>query len=260
VGGQGVLNEIGTEQLGEAFDKELEGTRPGGIHRVTTTVPPPTGQGPGRDVSFSVLVKEVKAKRLPDLNDEFARTASEFDTLDQLREDVRTKLGSLKEAQADAQMRDAALRELAAKVDLELPERLVDQETESRVQSARQRAERGGTTLEAVLEAGGVDELQFRSDARAHATRAIRSDLALEAVARAEGLQVSDEDLDNVVRSIAEDVGRSAKEVRRTLESSGQITTLAGDIIRDRALNLVVENAEVVSEGRETSKDSEGKT
>jgi trigger factor len=259
IGGQGVLYEVGSGGLGEALDKELEGARPGGIYKVNAPLPEGAGERAGQEVTWNVLVKEVKSKRLPELDDEFARTASEFDTLDELREDVRTKLGSLKEAQADAQTRDAALRALAAKVDVELPERLVDQETESRVQSARQRAEQGGTTLEAVLEAGGVDELQFRSDARAHATRAIRSDLALEAVARAEGLTVGDEDLDKVVRAIAEDVGRSPKEVRRTLESSGQITTLAGDIIRDRALNLVVENAEVVTEGRETSKESEGK-
>jgi trigger factor len=261
VGGQGVLYEIGTEQLGDAFDKELEGTRPGGIHKVTTTVPAPSAEGPGRDVMFSVLVKEVKAKRLPELDDEFARTASEFDTLDQLREDVRAKLGTLKEARADAGLRDEALQVLSQKVaDVEVPESLVDRETESRVESARRRLEQQGATLEQYLQATGTTELEFRSDARSHAIRAIRADLALEAVARAEDLTVTDADLDQVVEALARDADRPVKEVRRQLEASGQVTSLAGDIIRDRALSLVVESAEVVAEGEQTSEPkTEGK-
>ena len=261
VGGQGVLYEIGTEQLGDAFDKELEGTRPGGIHKVTTTVPAPSAEGPGRDVMFSVLVKEVKAKRLPELDDEFARTASEFDTLDQLREDVRAKLGTLKEARADAGLRDEALQVLSQKVaDVEVPESLVDRETESRVESARRRLEQQGATLEQYLQATGTTELEFRSDARSHAIRAIRADLALEAVARAEDLTVTDADLDQVVEALAKDADRPVKEVRRQLEASGQVTSLAGDIIRDRALSLVVESAEVVAEGEQTSEPkTEGK-
>jgi trigger factor len=132
----------------------------------------------------------------------------------------------------------------------------VDAETEARVDSARRRAERQGVTLEQFLQAADVEELQFRSDARSHAIRAIRADLALEAVARAEDLTVSDEDLDGVVKALAEDVGRSPKDVRRQLEATGQITSLAGDIIRDRALNLVVEHAEVA---RADSEQTEGK-
>jgi trigger factor len=255
--GQGVLYEVGSGGLVPELDAELEGTRPGGIHKVGAKLPERFGDRAGQDVLFSVLVKEVKAKKLSPLDDEFAKTASEFDSLDALRADVRAKLGDLKEAQADARLRDEALRVLAAKVeDVELPDRLVDAETEARVDSARRRAERQGVTLEQFLQAADVEELQFRSDARSHAIRAIRADLALEAVARAEDLTVSDEDLDGVVKALAEDVGRSPKDVRRQLEATGQITSLAGDIIRDRALNLVVEHAEVA---RADSEQTEGK-
>lgn len=255
--GQGVLYEVGSGGLVPELDAELEGTRPGGIHKVGAKLPERFGDRAGQDVLFSVLVKEVKAKKLSPLDDEFAKTASEFDSLEALRADVRAKLGDLKEAQADARLRDEALRVLAAKVeDVELPDRLVDAETEARVDSARRRAERQGVTLEQFLQAADVEELQFRSDARSHAIRAIRADLALEAVARAEDLTVSDEDLDGVVKALAEDVGRSPKDVRRQLEATGQITSLAGDIIRDRALNLVVEHAEVA---RADSEQTEGK-
>ena len=257
--GQGVLYEIGTGGLVPELDRELEGTRPGGIHKVGAKLPERFGDRAGRDVAFSVLVKEVKAKKLPPLDDGFAKTASEFDDLESLRADVRSKLGEVKGAQADARLRDEALRILSSKVeDVQLPDRLVDAETEARVESARRRAERQGVTLEEFLRAADVEELQFRSDARAHAIRAIRADLALEAVARAEGLTVSEEDLDGVVKAIAEDVGRSPKEVRRQLDAGGQITSLAGDIIRDRALTLVVEHAEVAGADSEETEGKDG--
>ena len=258
--GQGILYEVGSGALGvPELDRELEGTRPGGIHKVGATLPEAFGERAGRDVAFSVLVKEVKAKKLPGLDDEFVRTASEFDSLDELRADIRAKVRDLKAAQADARLRDEALRVLSSRVeDVDLPGRLVDGETEARVESARRRAERQGVTLEEFLRAADVEELQFRSDARAHAIRAIRADLALEAVARAEGITVSEEDLDGVVKAIAEDVGKSPKEVRRQLEAGGQITSLAGDIIRDRALTLVVENAEVTGADSEETEGKDG--
>jgi trigger factor len=258
VSGQDVLYEVGSEALVPELDKELEGTRRGDILKVNASLPERFGERAGQEVSFQVLVKEVKAKRLPDLDDEFARTASEFDTLEELREDVWTKVRGLKEAQADAAVRDGALQTLVEKVDVELPERLVDAETESRVESARQRAERQGVTLEQVLEASEVDELRFRSDARSHATRAIKADLALEGVARAEDLKVTEEDLDQAVEALAKTLGRSLKEVRRSLQATGQITSLASDIIRDKALDIVVENAEVTDEGRSASKEGKG--
>jgi trigger factor len=256
--GQDVLYEVGSEALVPELDKELEGARPGDILKLNAKLPEGMGERAGQEVSLSVIVKEVKTKRLPELDEEFARTSSEFDSLAALRADMKVKLGALKEAQADAAVRDATLQALSRKVeDLELPDRLIDQETESRVTAVRERAERQGSSLEAVLQAGGVDELEFRADARGHALRAIRADLALEGVARAEEIRVTDEDLDKVIEAIAKDVGRSAKDVRKQLESSGQMTSVAGDIIRDRALDLVVEHAEVVSEGDEASTTSE---
>ena len=246
--GQGVLYEVGSGQLVPELDPEIEGKRKGEILKVNAKLPEAFGERAGQEVTFQVLLKEVKAKKLPTLDDDFARTASEFDSLDDLRADVREKLGRLKEAAVQGALRDRALEALIEKINVELPDRLVDAETESRVRSARDRAESQGVTLDQVLEASGVDELAVRSDARAHAIRAIRADLALEAVARAEGIKVSDEEIDAAVRDIAGQLGRDVKDVRRSLERSGQITSLAGDIIRDKALNLVVESAEVVEE------------
>jgi trigger factor len=246
--GQDLLYEVGSQSLVPELDTELEGKRKGDILKFNATLPEGFRDLGGKEVAFQVLVKEVKAKKLPLVDDEFARTSSEFDSLEELREDIRTKLGRLKEAAVDAAIRDRALQALTELVEADLPDRLVDAETESRVRRASERAERQGTTLEAVLQASDVDELQFRSDARTHATRALKADLALEAVARAEELLVTAEDLDRVIGELAKELGRDAKQVRRRLEASGQITSLASDIIRDKALDLVVKHAEVVDE------------
>ncbi len=163
----------------------------------------------------------------------------------------------MKEVQADAGVRDRVLQELISRVDVELPDSLVDSETERRVTSARERAELGGTTLEQVLSAGGVDELQFRADARAHAVRAVKADLVLESVARQEGIEVTREELDGEIAALAERLGRPEKEVRRLLERSGQVTSLAGDIIRSKALDLLVEHANVVDEGSSSTRTTE---
>ena len=244
-----LLYEVGAGAVSSQLDEELEGKRTGDIVKFNAALPQEAGERAGQEISYTVLVKDVKAKKLPELDDGFAKTASEFDTLDELRESIREQLGTLKEAGADAAVRDRALDALIELADAELPDKLVDAETESRVQSSRARAERQGVSLEDALRASGIEELEFRSDARSHATRAIRADLALEAVARAEELTTTKEDLDEAIEGLAKDLGREPKEVRKLLADGGQITSLAGDIIRKKALDHVVEHAEIVDQG-----------
>ena len=133
-------------------------------------------------------------------------------------------------------------------IDVDIPQTLIDDETEHRVAHAKERAERAGLTLEEVLQAQGWDEDRLREDSRDHAIRAIKADLALEGVARAEKIEVDADDLGAEISSLAEAYGRDPKELAKQLERSGQIVTLAGDIIRGKALDLLVERAEIEPE------------
>jgi trigger factor len=250
------LYEVGSGEFGEKLDAELEGKRAGEILKVNDALPERFGERAGQEVSFQVLVKDVKGKKLPEADDEFAKTASEFDTLAQLREDLREKLSGAKEREREGEIRDAALQALVDAVDVDLPERLVDAEVDHRVRHAEDRARAVGVELDQLLEAQGWDELRFRSDARAHAIRAVKADLALEAVARAEGLTVTPEELSNEVARLAQAVGRPPREVAKSLDRSGGVTSLAGDIIRTKALDLVVDHAEVPG-GRPSKGDEE---
>lgn len=239
------LYEVGSGEFGEKLDAELEGKRAGEILKLNDVLPERFGERGGQEVSFSVLVKEVKGKRLPEADDEFAKTASEFDTLEELKANLRVQIGQNKERAADGEVRDRVLQSLIDRVEVDLPETLIDDEVEHRVSHARERAEQIGMTLDHVLSSQGVDELQFRADARAHAIRAIKADLVLESVARTEGLEVSAEELGREISGLAAALGRDVKEVAKSLDRSGQVVALAGDIIRSKALDVLVEHAKV---------------
>jgi trigger factor len=245
----GFLSEVGSDELVPELDKELEGKRKGDILKFNAVLPQKFGDAAGQEVTFQVLVKEVKAKKLPAADDEFAKVASEFDSLDELREDVRTKLRTVKEREAKGAIRDLVLQRLVDHVEVELPERMVDEETERRVRRAEERATQAGTTLDDVLKAQGWDQLRFRSDARSHATRALKSDLVLEAVARREDITSTADEIEADVKDIAQAWDRDVKEVRRVLQRTGQVAELAGDIIRGKALDLLVQAADVTGEG-----------
>ncbi len=242
------LYEVGSGEFGEKLDAELEGKRPGEILKLNDVLPASFGERAGQEVSFQVLVKEVKGKKLPAADDEFAKTASEFDTLEELRAKLREQLHQNKDRSADAAVRDLVLDRLVGTIEVDLPDSLIDEETEHRVTHARERAEQVGMTLDQLLESQGFDELRFRADAREHATRAIKADLVLEAVARAEDIQVTPEELGREIAGLAQALGREPKEVAKSLDRTGQVVSLAGDIIRSKALDVLVGHANIRSE------------
>ncbi|MDH5225091.1 MAG: hypothetical protein OEW46_10025, partial [Actinomycetota bacterium] len=196
-------------------------------------------------------------RRLPDADDDFAKTASEFDTIEQLRDDLRTRLGEMKEREVTAALRDRVLDAMIDSIDVDIPETLIDDETEHRVASASERAQRAGLTLEDLLEAQGWDEARLREDSRDHAIRAIKADLALEGVARSEKIEVTADELGTEISSLAEAYGKESKELAKQLERTGQIVTLAGDIIRGKALDLLVEGADITPETPGDDTDSQ---
>ena len=240
---------VGSGEVGEKLDVELVGAKPGAILKVSDALPERFGEElGGAAVEITVLVKDVKSRKLPELDDGFAKTASEFDTIPQLRDDLRERLTEVKEREADAALRDLVLQAMIDKVDVDLPESLVDEETDHRIHHARDQAERMGVGLEKMLELQGWDEARLRSDSREHAIRAIKSDLVLEGIARNASLEVTAEEIGAEIAVLAQAYDREPKAVAKDLERTGQVVTLAGDIIRTKALDLLVERADVERE------------
>jgi trigger factor len=237
---------VGSGEVGDKLDVELAGAKPGAILKVSDALPERFGDElGGAAVEITVLVKDVKTRRLPDVDDEFAKTASEFDTIQQLRDDLRERLTEVKDREATAALRDLALQAMIERIDVDLPESLVDEETDHRIHHARDQAERMGVGLDKMLELQGWDEARLRQDSREHAIQAIQSDLVLEGIARSASLEVTAEEIGAEIAVLAQAYGREPKAVAKDLERSGQVVTLAGDIIRTKALDLLVERADV---------------
>ena len=243
------LYYVGSAEFGPALDQQLPGKKVGEILSVGDDVPVRFGEElGGKPVTYGVLIKDVKARKLPDVDDGFAKTASEFDTLDQLKDDLRTRLKELKEREAEGAVRDRVLQAMIDDLEVELPDSLVEDETEHRITSATQRAERSGLTMEQVLESQGWDEARLREDSRDHAIRGLKADLILEGVARAADIQVTADEIGAEIGVLAQAYDRDPKELAKQLDRTGQIVGLAGDIIRGKALDLLVEHADIATE------------
>jgi trigger factor len=249
---------VGSGEFGPSLDAEILGTKAGDILKVSEEITPSAGEElAGKTADMTVLVKDVKARILPEPDDEFAKTASEFDTIEQLRDDLRTRLGELKEREAEGVVRDRALQAMIDAVEVDLPESLVEDETDHRVAHAKERAERAGLTIDQLLEAQGWDEARLREDSRDHAVRAITSDLVLEGIARSEGLEVTADEIGAEIAQLAQAYDREPKELAKQLDRSGQIVTLAGDIIRGKALDLLVGYADIETESPEAGAEAD---
>jgi trigger factor len=249
---------VGSGEFGPQLDADLPGSKAGEILKVTEELGEGAGEGlSGQAADMTVLIKDVKARKLPQADDDFAKTASEFDTMAELREDLRERLTELKERDVKGELRDRALQAMIDKVEVELPDTLVDDETEHRVEHAKQQAERSGVTIEQLLEAQGWDEERLRQDSRDHAVRAITSDLILESIARDADIQVDADELGKEIGVLAQAYNRDPKELATQLDRSGQIVTLAGDIIRGKALDLLVERADITDEAADAAAANE---
>lgn len=243
------LYSVGSQELGEAMDAQLPGKKPGDILEFEDTLPERFPEElAGAHVSFTVLVKDVKSLKLPEVDDDFAKTASELDTMAQLRDDLREKIHEVKEREVQGVVRDRVLQALIDTVEVELPDSLIEEETAHRVHHAEERAQRYGVTLDQMLELQGWDRDRLAEDSRDHAVRAIKADLVLEGVARAEQIEVSADELGAEISALAQAYGREPKDLARQLDRTGQIVTLAGDIIRTKALDILVEHADITEE------------
>lgn len=246
-----LLYEVGSRTGPPRLDQELEGTRPGEILRFTDSVhihredEPPDDHSHMEDVSFTVLVKEVKAKKLPELDDELAKTVGEFDTLEELRADIKERFREVKLQAVEEEIRSRALTALVDAADLEPPQKLVDGEFEHRLEHVNEDLKRAGMTLAQYAEGSGSTELEIRGDMRRQAARSVQAELLLEQIAREQEIQVTDEDVGLEIAYAAARAGREPKEVADEIVKAGQLATLAGDILRRKALDHVVASIEV---------------
>ncbi|HWC38785.1 MAG TPA: trigger factor [Acidimicrobiales bacterium] len=235
------LYEVGSGSIVPELDEQLRGAKSGDIFRFNATVDE-------QDVSFQVLVKEVKEKILPEVTDEWASDASEFDTVQELRDETRKRLAELKRMQAQMALRDQAARALSELVDEDMPDVLIEQELERRLHDLSHRLESQGATLGQYLEAAGTDQDQLLGELRQAAEQTVRADLALRALADAESIEVDDADVEKEIATLAERLEQRPEQLLRQLERAERMPELRSDIRKGKAFNWLVDHVELVDE------------
>lgn len=242
------LYNVGSGLVTDKLDEELHGKKPGDILLFDDELPERFGEQAGESVSFRVLVKETKKKVLPELTDEWVAEVSEFDTVDALRDDMRTRLDLYGKVQAQVQVREKVFDEAAGLVSIEIPDSLVNQEMERRLHDMAHRLEEQmkGLTIPQYLAMTGQDQQEFVDTLRESAKMAVRADLALRAVIAQEQIEASDDELTAEIERIAERFDEKPAQVRKDLERRGVLEAVRSDIARSKALQFLVDHAEVV--------------
>jgi trigger factor len=234
--------EVGSGSVVPELDENLRGAGAGDILKFTATAPDE------EEVGFQVLVKEVRQKVLPEVSDEWANEASEFDTVAELRADLATRLGTIKKVQAQLALQQETVNALTELVAEEVPEALVGADMERRLHDLHHRLEAQGATITQYMEATGTSQEELVAALREQAVASVKADLALRAVADAEALDPTDAEVDAEIARLAERTGQKAAAVRRQLERNQQMPAVRSDLRKRKALEWVAERVEVVDE------------
>jgi trigger factor len=245
---QAYLYEVGSGAIVPELDEQLTGAAAGDELAFDADHPNDSEDTPEEQIHFEVTVTEVKAKVLPDLDDAFAAEASDFDTIAAWRDDLVRRLANVKRAQAQVALRERIGEALAELVTDEVPEPLVGAEMQERIQDMALRLQAQGLTLEQWLQFSGTDQEAFVSDLRDTARTAVKVDLALRAVAVAEGIDADEEDLEAEYVAVAERVQVEPDEVRERIAENGQLAAVRADIAKRKALDWLVETVTVTDE------------
>lgn len=239
----GLSYEVGTDALVPGIDDQLVGMTAGEAKTFATKLV--AGELADQVADVTVTVKTVKTKQLPDLDDEFATTASEFDTIAELRDDIRGRMERVKRLQQGVEARDKALEALLAVVDVPMPEGFVANEIHWREESINSQLEQYGITREDYLETEGSTEEELATEIREGATAAAKAQLVLDAVADAEEIGVAqDELMDQIVRR-AQRSGVTPDAYAQHMVEHGHLPDLVAEIRRGKALAHVLEAATV---------------
>ncbi len=245
------LYEVGSGTIVPELDDQLRGAKVGDILTFDGTV-----DSLNQGVSFRVLVKDVKELKLPEVTDEWAAEASEFETADELREDIAKRLRQMRIVQAQMALQQKAMDALVELVTEDIPDVLVSEELRERIRDLNHRLEHQGIGIEQFLTASGRQEDELLDELRDGALRGVKADLALRALVEAEEIEVSEEELATELAVLAERLETDVDQVRKNLEQAGQLPAVRFDQRKAKAMRWLLDNVELVDEdGKPVSRD-----
>jgi trigger factor len=257
--GRGQVVELGAGRLIPGFEDQLVGASGGESRTVELTFPDdyPAEELAGQEASFAVEVKEVKEKRLPELDDDFAVEAGGYDSLDELRTEIESRIRQAEDRTIEAEFREAAVDAVVAGATIQVPKELVHSKAHEMWHRTARRLAAQGINPEQYLQMTGKTEEELVVESEPEAETALKREAVLAAIVEAEGIEVSDEEIEQALRASAPP-DASDKQLKRALKrarSQGTDEALREDIAMRKAVDLVVENAKPIEAERAAARE-----
>ena len=248
--------EIGSGSFVPGFEEQLIGMKAGEEKDIDITFP--ENYAPelaGKPVVFHVKVNEVKVKEVPAVDDEFAKDVSEFDTLKELKADIKKKMTAERTEAAQRAFEDVLMAKVAEGVEAEIPHEMVELQAERMMEQFKQQLAAQGIPFDQYLKMTGTTEADFRKQADGPAAEQVKMDLAVEAIIKAEGLEATDEDVENELKNVAEKYGMDLETVKKYLRPED----VKEQVIREKAVKVVADSAVAVAPTEEKAElEAEG--
>ena len=246
--------EIGSGSFVPGFEDQLIGMKAGEEKEIDITFPENYTPGlAGKPVVFKVKINEVKAKEVPAIDDEFAKDVSEFDTLKELKADMKKKMTEERKIAAQQAFEDALMKKVADGIEADIPEDMVKAQAERMLEGFKQQLASQGIPFEQYLQMTGMTNETFLAQAHQPALDQVRMDLAVEAIVKAEGLEASDEDVENEMKNIAEKYGMDPESVKKYLPAD----QVKEQVIREKVIKVVADAGVAVAPVEEEKKEEE---
>jgi len=239
----GLSHEVGSGQLIEGLDEAIVGLKAGESKDFTTKLV--AGEHADKEAVVTVTVGTVKERELPEADDEFAQLASEFDTLDALKDDLRERVGRVAKVEQAGQIRDKVLETLLETIEVPLPETVVKAEVDAQLHEAVHGLDHDEEQLNALLEAQGTSREQFDKDATEAAEKSVKTQLLLDAIADEAGTEVGQQELTERIIFQAQRYGISPDQFIQQVQQAGQLGAVFADVRRGKALATVVDQVTV---------------
>jgi trigger factor len=250
-GGEGAdqLIELGSGRLIPGFEEQLTGATAGEERTLNVTFPDDYGAEhlAGKAAEFAVTVKEIKAKALPELDDQFASDVAGFDTLDELREDIAAKLREGEASRIEAEFREAVLDAVVANATVEVPDALVDARARELWDRMLHTLSHQGINKDTYLQIAGKTEEELLAEARPDAEQALRREAVIAAVIESEGIEASDGDVLDALTATAGREGVAPEKLRDRLERNGRLDEIRDDLAQRAAVDFMAEHATPIS-------------
>ena len=232
--------EIGSGSFVPGFEEQLIGMKVGEEKDIDITFPKDyTPELAGKPVVFHVKVNEVKVKELPAIDDEFAKDVSEFETLKELKDDTKAKITAEREQSAKIAFENALLEKVAGDIKADIPEVMIEEQCRRFLDEFKQRLQAQGIPYDQYCKMTGMDEAKFMEDGREPAVRQVKMDLAIAAIIKAENLDVTDEEIEEKYKSMAEQYGMELDMLKKYLDAP----TVRNQLLNEKAIAVVVDSA-----------------